>query len=151
MTDPINPPRSPWRGRLLYLGTIILTAVATYFVVALLMNIDERKQEGKQHYIQIVELNEEVIDPAEWGKNFPRQYDGYKRTAENTSRRHGGSEAISKLGEDPRLRRIFAGYPFSVDYRERRGHAFMLEDQDDRERVKKFNQPGSFLHLQASV
>ena len=65
-------------------------------VVALLMNIDERKQEGKQHYIQIVELNEEVIDPAEWGKNFPRQYDGYKRTAENTSRRHGGSAGVQR-------------------------------------------------------
>jgi nitrite reductase (cytochrome c-552) len=92
-----------------------------------------------------------VIDPAEWGKNFPREYDGYKRTSENTSRRHGGSEAISKLDEDPRLRRIFAGYPFSVDYRERRGHAFMLEDQDNTERVKQLKQPGACLHCHASI
>jgi nitrite reductase (cytochrome c-552) len=148
---------------LLYLATILITAAATYGVVALLMNINERKEEGKQHYLKIVELNEDIIDPAEWGKNFPRQYDGYKRTAENTSRRHGGSEAntkldeerrpkaISKLEEDTRLKRIFAGYPFSVDYRERRGHAYMLEDQDETERVKQFKQPGACLHCHASI
>jgi nitrite reductase (cytochrome c-552) len=151
MNEPVVPQRSRWRGRLLYLATVLVTAAVTYGVVALLMNISERKQEAKEHYLKLVELNEETIDPAEWGKNFPRQYDGYKRTAENTSRRHGGSEAISKLDEDPRLRRIFAGYAFSVDYRERRGHAFMLEDQDNTERVKQFKQPGACLHCHASI
>jgi nitrite reductase (cytochrome c-552) len=151
MTDPVTPQRSRWRVRLFYLATILVTAAATYGIVALLMNINERKQEARQQYLKIVELNEDVIDPAEWGKNFPRQYDGYKRTAENTSRLHGGSEAISKLDEDPRLKRIFAGYPFSVDYRERRGHAFMLEDQDNTERVKQFKQPGACLHCHASI
>jgi nitrite reductase (cytochrome c-552) len=151
MTDPIEPKRSRWRSRLPYLATILLTAGATYGVVALLMNISERKEESKQHYLKLVDLTEETIDPAEWGKNFPREYDSYKRTAENTSRRHGGSEAISKLDEDPRLVRIFAGYPFSVDYRERRGHAYMLEDQDNTERVLKFKQPGACLHCHASI
>src|SRR5207302_10864741 len=74
-----------------------------------------------------------------------------RRSAENPSRRRGGSEAISKLDEDPRLKRIFAGYPFSVDYRERRGHAYMLEDQDHTERVKQFKQPGACLHCHASI
>jgi nitrite reductase (cytochrome c-552) len=151
MTDSVTPPRSRWRGRLLYGATILVTAAATYGVVALLMNINERKEEAKVHYLKIVELNEDIIDPAEWGKNFPRQYDGYQRTAENRSRRHGGSEALSKLDEDPRLRRIFAGYPFSLDYRERRGHAYMLEDQDNTERVKQFKQPGACLHCHASI
>jgi nitrite reductase (cytochrome c-552) len=151
MNDSVAPQRSRWRGRLIYLATIVITAAVTYGIVALLMNINERKQEAKEHYLKLVNLSEDTIDPAEWGKNFPRQYDGYKRTAENTSRRHGGSEAISKLDDDPRLRRIFAGYPFSVDYRERRGHAFMLEDQDNTERVKQFKQPGACLHCHASI
>jgi nitrite reductase (cytochrome c-552) len=150
MADTVTP-RSPQRSRVWYVVTALVTAIGTYCIVALLMNINERKQEGRQHYLKLVELNEDTIDPAEWGKNFPRQYDSYKRTAENTSRRHGGSEAISKLDEDPRLRRIFAGYPFSVDYRERRGHAFMLEDQDNTERVKQFKQPGACLHCHASI
>jgi nitrite reductase (cytochrome c-552) len=144
-------PRPRRRGWILYLGTIIVTAAATYGVVALLMNIAERKREAQHHYLKLVELDENTIDPAEWGKNFPREYDGYRRTAENTNRRHGGSEALSRLDEDPRLTRIFAGYPFSVDYRERRGHAFMLEDQDNTERVHRFKQPGACLHCHASI
>lgn len=151
MADPAPPSPAPQRSRAWYLVTALVTALVTYGLVALLLNINERKQEGKQHYLKLVDLNEDTIDPAEWGKNFPREYDSYKRTAENTSRRHGGSEAISKLEEDPRLRRIFAGYPFSVDYRERRGHAFMLEDQDNTERVKQFKQPGACLHCHASI
>jgi nitrite reductase (cytochrome c-552) len=144
-----SPPQR--RQTLWYLVTILVTAAVTYGIVALLLNINERKQEAQVHYLKIVDLTEDTIDPAEWGKNFPRQYDSYKQTAENTSRRHGGSEAISKLDEDPRLRRIFAGYPFSVDYRERRGHAFMLEDQDNTERVRQFKQPGACLHCHASI
>src|SRR5215472_13411023 len=151
MADSDTPGPSPWRNRILYLITIAGTAAITYGVVALLMNINERKQEAQEHYLKLVPLDENTVDPAEWGKNFPREYDGYKRTAENTSRRHGGSEAISKLDEDPRLKRIFAGYPFSVDYRERRGHAFMLEDQDNTERVKQFKQPCACLHCHSSI
>lgn len=151
MANTVQPPSPPWRKRIWYALTVLITSGVTYGVVALLMNINERKQEGRQQYVKLVELTEDTADPAEWGKNFPREYDGYKRTAENTSRRHGGSEAISKLDEDPRLRRIFAGYPFSVDYRERRGHAFMLEDQDNTERVKQFKQPGACLQCHASI
>ena len=40
---------------------------------------------------------------------------------------------------------------FSADYRERRGHAYMLEDQDNTERVKQFKQPGACLHCHASI
>ncbi len=94
---PSNLGASAGGGRLLYLATILVTAAATYGVVALLMNINERKREGQQHYLKLVELNEDTIDPAEWGKNFPREYDSYKRTAENTSRRHGGSEVFSAV------------------------------------------------------
>ena len=66
---------------------------------------------------------------------------------------HGGNEApplklgaavhdraTSKLDLDPRLITLYAGYPFSVDYRETRGHAYMLTDQDLTERTKRFNQ-----------
>jgi len=146
---PANSRRgSRWLG---YMVVFAIAAVATFVLTALLMNINERKREGQEHYFKLVELDENTIDPEIWGRNFPRQYDGYQRTAENTNRRHGGSEAVSKLDEDPRLRRIFAGYAFSIDYRERRGHAFMLEDQDNTERVKQVKQPGACLHCHASI
>src|SRR4029450_7919309 len=39
----------------------------------------------------------------------------------------------------------------AVDFREERGHAYMLVDQRDTERVKQFKQPGACLHCHASV
>jgi nitrite reductase (cytochrome c-552) len=145
-----SPARSRWPA---YLLLILVTAAVTFGVAALLMNIAERKREATEHYVKLVDITEDTIDPAEWGKNFPRQYDGYLRTADNQRSGHGGSDGLapSKLEADPRLRRIFAGYAFSVDFRERRGHAYMLSDQDISERTTKFKQPGACLHCHASI
>jgi nitrite reductase (cytochrome c-552) len=120
-------------------------------LAALLLNIAERKREAKTHYLELVKLTEDTIDPAEWGKNFPRQYDGYRRTVDTQRTRHGGSEAFRKLDEDPRWRRIFKGYAFGLDYREERGHAYMLSDQDETRRTKERPQPGTCLHCHSAV
>ncbi len=134
-----------------YLLTLALFAAAAYGVMALYQNIMLRKQEALQTSFELVKLTEETVDPKEWGKNFPRQYDSYLRTVDTVRTRHGGSEAFQKLDDDPRLRTIFAGYAFSVDYREERGHAFMLSDQEETERVTNFKQPGACLQCHASV
>ena len=53
--------------------------------------------------------------------------------------------------QDPRLKTIFAGYAFSVDYRARRGHAYMLTDQRETKRVQlPFRQTGACLQCHAS-
>jgi nitrite reductase (cytochrome c-552) len=126
-------------------------AVVTALVTALLMNVAERKQEAREHYVQLVEVGEDTVDPAQWGKNFSRQYDGYLRTVDTVRTRFGGSEAFQRLDEDPRLRRMFDGYAFAIDYREERGHAYMLSDQDQTRRVTERKQPGTCLHCHASV
>lgn len=132
-----------------YLGLALASAAATAAVAALLMNIQQRKWEARQQVVELVQLDESVTDPAEWGKNFPRQYDGYKRTVDIARTRYGGSEAFSKLDEDPAWRRFFAGYAFGVDYREERGHAYSLEDQKETLRTRKFKQPGACLQCHA--
>lgn len=138
-------------NRWTYIGLSAAGAVATFLVTMLLMNIGDRKQEARQSYLEIARLTEDTIDPAEWGKNFPREFDGYKRTVDIQRTKYGGSEAFSKLDSDPRLRRIFAGYAFSLDYREERGHAYSLKDQDETERVKQRPQTGACLHCHASI
>jgi nitrite reductase (cytochrome c-552) len=45
---------------------------------------------------------------------------------------------------------MFLGYAFSIDYRDRRGHAHMLEDQEATKRLSK-PQSGSCLHCHASI
>src|SRR6476620_2390995 len=81
-----------------------LTALATIAVAALLVNIFERKQEGRNAFFRVVELTDDTEDPAVWGKNFPLQYDAYKRSVDQTRTRYGGSEATRHLPTqvDPR-------------------------------------------------
>ena len=137
-------------------GTVIVTvAVATALVTALLMNIYERKSEEKNPYIRLVEVSEDDTDPKKWGVNWPRQFESYRLTALATRTRfggHGGSEALpeEKIKRDPWLKRMFLGYAFSIDYRDRRGHAYMLYDQEQTKRLTK-PQSGSCLHCHASI
>ncbi len=141
-------------------------ALGTAVVAGLLVNIFERKQEAKHPFFQVAELTEDTEDPEVWGRNFPQHYADYKMTADQTRTRYGGSEALShsptkadprdvvaqsKLQEDPRLKKMWAGYPFSVDFREERGHAYMLIDQKYTERVLNFKQPGTCLNCHASL
>jgi nitrite reductase (cytochrome c-552) len=138
---------------MLYAAAVLVVGAFTFVVAALLLNIRERKQEAEQYYFKVVDLDENTVDPAVWGQNFPREYDGYLRTADNERTQHGGNEALppSKLEADPRLVRIYAGYAFSLDYREKRGHAYMLRDQEVTRRVAERPQPGACLHCHASV
>ncbi len=146
--------------------TIVITAVLTIGVTALLINIFEHKQEAQNAFFRVVEITDETDDPAVWGRNFPLQYDAYKRTVDQTRTRYGGSEALphgpsqadprsvvsqSKIDEDTRLKVMWAGYPFSVDFREERGHAWMLDDQRYTKRVLDFKQPGTCLNCHAST
>ncbi len=150
----------------LFLGTVAVAAVASIAGLALLVNIMERKQEGKNPFYRVVELNDSIDDPAIWGKNFPLQYDDYKRTVDMTHTKYGGSEAMSRspsaadprsfvaqsrLDLDPKLKRFWAGYAFAKDFREDRGHAFMLDDQTYTERQQAVKQPGTCLHCHASI
>ncbi|MCZ2152643.1 MAG: ammonia-forming cytochrome c nitrite reductase subunit c552 [Bryobacterales bacterium] len=155
----------PSMNRML-ISAVVLTALVTLGVAALLVNIVERKQEARTPFAQVVQLTDDIDDPAEWGKNFPLQYDSYKRTVDMVRTRYGGSEAMpvappqagsqvvmsqSKIDEDPRLKTMWAGYAFSVDFREERGHAYMLFDQEHTRRVTEFKQPGTCLNCHAST
>ncbi|MGH7177464.1 MAG: ammonia-forming cytochrome c nitrite reductase subunit c552, partial [Tepidisphaeraceae bacterium] len=136
-----------------YSFAIFLVAAMTFGVAALLVTIFSRKQEAKNPYLKFVEVNEDTTDPAVWGVNWPREFDGYKRTADASRTKYGGSEAMpqQKLDRDPWLKKMFSGYAFSIDYRDRRGHAYMLFDQEHTERVTKKPQPGACLHCHASI
>ena len=167
-TEPADPERKRRRRRFWTLFTIVLIAVAaiTAGVTALLVNIFEHKQEARNPFYRVVELTDDTEDPAIWGKNFPLQYDGYRRTVDQVRTRYGGSEAVprtptqadprsvvaqSRLEEDPRLKTMWSGYAFSVDFREERGHAYMLVDQETTERQHFVKQPGTCIHCHASV
>jgi nitrite reductase (cytochrome c-552) len=142
------------RRRVLFLSVLVLcVAVATFVVTAVLISIFEHRQEARTPFVRLVEVNEVSTDPVPWGTNWPSQFDDYRRTVDTAYTEFGGSSAMpaSKLEENPWLRRLYAGYAFSIDYREARGHAYMLYDQEVTERVTKRNQSGACLHCHASI
>jgi nitrite reductase (cytochrome c-552) len=154
------------RGIKLILLVAAITALAVGLGIAFLVNIFERKQEARNPFFRVVELTDDTEDPAVWGKNFPLQYDGYKRTVDQVRTRFGGSEAVqqtpkqtdprsvvaqSRLEEDPRLKTMWAGYAFAKDFREERGHAYMLDDQMFTERQQVVKQPGTCVNCHASA
>jgi len=141
------------RSAALFTLTLIACGVAVFAIAALLTSIFQRKQEARNPYVRLVEVAEETTDPAPWGMNWSREFDAYKRTSETTRTRFGGSEALpdEKIERDPWLKRMFAGYAFSIDYRDRRGHANMLSDQEMTKRVTERPQPGACLHCHSAV
>jgi nitrite reductase (cytochrome c-552) len=163
-------PADPDNSRRRKLGMFMLiagaSALVTLIATGLLINIFERKQESRNPFYRVVELTDEIEDPALWGKNFPLQYDDYRHTVDQVRTRFGGSEALphtpthadprtivaqSKLEEDPRLKIMWAGYAFSKDFREERGHAYMLDDQTFTERQQVVKQPGTCMQCHASI
>src|SRR5512133_3074685 len=148
------------RRVLVYAAVVASTALVTALITALLVNIFERKQEAKDPFLKLVKVTESDVDPKKWGVNWPRQFDGYLRTAEPTATKYGGASVgpegtlpPQKAARDPWLTRIFAGYLFAVDYRDRRGHAFMLQDQEltKRNLPEEKKQSGNCLHCHASI
>ncbi|MBI5059341.1 ammonia-forming cytochrome c nitrite reductase subunit c552 [candidate division KSB1 bacterium] len=112
-----------------------ISIVMTAAVAALLINIFEHKQESKLSYLKIVDVRHGEPDPSKWAVNFPREYEAYMKTMKTSELipyskwgRYGGSEAFSQLERHPDLKRMFAGYPFSVEYNEDRGHMNALTD-----------------------
>lgn len=111
-------------------------------------------------------IDDGVEDPAVWGKVFPLHYELYKKTVDMERTKYGGSEAMpqtpttadprsivsrSKVDEDIGLKTMWQGYAFAADFREERGHAYMLEDQKLTKRQRVVPQPGACLNCHAST
>src|SRR5262245_37113507 len=162
-----SPAQEPRPHRILPFVIVALVATAAAVGAMLLFtDILEKKGEAKNPYFRVVEITDDTEDPAVWGKNFPLQYDLYKKTSDMVRTHFGGSEATprtptqadprsvvaqSRLESDPRLKTMWAGYAFAVDFREERGHAYMLEDQTFTQRQQASPQPGTCIHCHASV
>ncbi len=138
-------------GRAILLVLVFLVAViATLLVTWVLITMFGHKQDARTPFVRVTEVTEISTDPEPWGQNWPHQFDGWKATAGDKF--YGGSSALpeSKLDTYPWLKRLYAGYAFSLDYREARGHAYMLYDQGVTERVTKKSQAGACIHCHAS-
>lgn len=87
----------------------------------------------------VVELSDDNPTFDFWGKNYPDYLDMYliveKEKPKETE--FGGNLAYSKLIRYPQLTQLWAGYPFSIDANEERGHFWIQVDQMDTARNNK--------------
>jgi nitrite reductase (cytochrome c-552) len=114
---------------------IIIVLAAALLGVLIFMNNQPAPARG---VAPLIEIAEREPDSALWGINFPNQYSTYLQTEENNTRTaYGGSYPFDKLEENPRLRVLFAGYGFSKEYNEDRGHMWSLHDVNDIARINE--------------
>lgn len=139
------------RRNLLFAVVFIGALLLTIGVAALLININQRQQEGRQYPLQIVEISQNELDPAVWGLNFPQHYDRFMMTQTDYGETpYGGSTPYSKLERYPAMVRLWAGYAFSIDHNEERGHFYAQTDQANTQRVQVVNQPGACINCHAA-
>jgi nitrite reductase (cytochrome c-552) len=117
--------RKAWLNWALFFGTMIIV-----FLLGLLASsITQRKAESEYVYKPRVNLSEYEPRNELWGENFPREYQTYLKTGDTSFRsKYNGNAFIDELEEDPRMVVLWAGYAFSKDYSQSRGHYFAITD-----------------------
>jgi nitrite reductase (cytochrome c-552) len=146
-----NPPIPTERRPLWLIVAFVTGALLMGAVAALLVNIQQRKQEASEFPLRILAIAPDEVDPAVWGQNFPRHYDSFMRTQDDTlTTPYGGSMPYSKLERYPAQVRLWAGYAFSKDHNEERGHYYAQIDQQETQRVQIVNQPGACINCHAA-
>lgn len=115
----------PWVGWGLFFATMGIV-----FVLGLLASsIIERRSEAQFAYTPQVEHSQFEPRNEVWGQNFPRQYQSYLNTSDTTfGSKYNGSHMIDMLEVDPRMVVLWAGYGFSKEYNQGRGHYYAIED-----------------------
>ncbi len=127
-------------------GIIVVLAVAIVGILIFMKNQPPETRGIKP----LVVIEEMEPDSSKWGVNFPNQYSTLLLTEDNNNRTtFGGSEPYSKLEQDPRLIQLFAGYPFSIDYNEERGHMNSLTDVRATKRINE-KTPGTCYSCKSS-
>ncbi len=117
---------------LILAGLVVVLAAVLIGVMVYIQN-----QPAEVRAVQpLVEIAEMEPDSSKWGINYPNQYDTMMKTeTNNVDTTYGGSSAFSWLERDPRQVILFAGYPFSKDYNDDRGHANALKDVEATKRL----------------
>ncbi len=114
----------PWLGWTIFLGTVVVVFLIGLFGASIM----ERRGES-QLVVQVKPIKDWEPRNEVWGENYPREYERYAETADTSfSSKHGGSAKIDYLEHYPNLVILWAGYAFSRDYNQGRGHYHAVDD-----------------------
>jgi len=120
-----------WRGWAL----LLVVAAVTFGLGLLAASIITRREEARLPP-PLRPIDRMEVDNARWGENFPREYASYRQMLDDTTRtRYGGGFPRDYLAETPANVILFAGYGFSKEYRQARGHLHAVADVTSTKRV----------------
>ena len=117
--------KKSWKNWALFIGSLVIV-----FLLGLLVNsIVARKTEAKMAYSPNAQIGANEPRNEVWGKFFPQEFESYMQTADTTFKsKYGGGAEHDVLAEDPNWVVLWAGYAFSKDYKQARGHYYAIED-----------------------
>lgn len=117
--------RKPWVNWFLFISSMVVV-----FLLGLLASeVIERKAEAQFAYTPQTKIGEWEPRNEVWGENFPKEFQSYYKTAESDFKsKYNGNQMIDMLEVDPRLVVLWAGYGFSKDYNQGRGHYYAITD-----------------------
>src|SRR5690554_5339263 len=131
--------KRPWLAWVLFLLTI-----AIVFLLGLLASsIVERRLEAA--YVNVPRTPVSQFDPRNetWGENYPREFQSYYATADTSfASKYNGNVMIDMLERHPAMVVMWAGYLFSADYTQGRGHYYSLTDIQETLRTGAPKKPG---------
>ncbi|HEY9124702.1 MAG TPA: ammonia-forming cytochrome c nitrite reductase [Bacteroidales bacterium] len=115
----------PWMGWVIF----FITMVVTFFIGLLASSIMERRTEAIIINKPKADIKAFESDNKVWGQYYKDEYQSYLQTADTSFKsKYGGSATIDMLEEAPEMVVLWAGYPFSKDYRQGRGHYYAVDD-----------------------
>lgn len=115
----------PWLGWIIFL----LTVFVVFMLGMLASSIVQRRAEAVFAYTPAVTFPESEPRNSIWGELFPREYDSYMKTSDTTFKsKYNGSASVDMLEESPRMAVLWAGYAFSREYTQGRGHYYAIGD-----------------------
>ena len=120
-----KPKSNALRNWILFAVTAVIVFAAGIFTATVL----ERRAEKVARLQPVTNIEKWEPRNEVWGKNFPREYESYLKTLDtNFVSPHGGSAKRDYLDDFPELVILWAGYGFSKDYAQGRGHAHAVKD-----------------------
>jgi nitrite reductase (cytochrome c-552) len=115
-------PRLAW---ILFAATVVVVFIVGWLAASIM----ERRTEAILQYQSVKPIADWEPRNEVWGENYPREFETYASTVDTTFRsKFGGSASRDLLEEDPLNVVLWAGYAFSRDYNQARGHYYAIKD-----------------------
>jgi len=115
----------PWKGWVLFITTICIVFVLGLFAASIV----ERRTEAIFAYAPQNNFSQFEPRNEKWGENFPHQYEAYMKTADTSfMSKYNSARATDVLQNAPGHVILWAGYAFSWDYNQPRGHYYAIHD-----------------------